>query len=1017
MTRNLIESTTLTAWRAIAPSNTRLEIACENGIDGVVRLDFALPDGPSFVVARRGVLLTIPEQYSFHLDIRGHAPRLTLEFKLVDESGLNVWRYRKPDFECTDEWQTLVIADHEIEFAWGPRQTDRPSRIAAVEIALVADAHVNGAYWLRNLILRDDTYRATPRVSASSALPGHAPDNVLARDATAWRSATGGAQFIAIDFEVPRAFSVVEIAWVEELRPRSFVVQGLVGTAWRAVYAVHDRPGLCSYCYVPETTARCLRIDLTCATDEQRVGIRHIVVKPPAFARTIDRFFEAIAGESRRGFYPKYLSGKQSYWTAAGTPNPIERVLINEDGMVEVGDGTFSIEPFVHSIAGLTTWADVTTEQRLVDASLPLPSVTWRAAEFALTTAVCVTRDEYANELVTIRYELENLAPHTRALRLFAAIRPFQVTPSWQRFERYGGVAPIKTLAYDGATVIVNAERALTPLTAPTAFGAMAFDQGALLDFLVNGAVPPQTQVYDAFASATGALRFDVDLAPGAKQTIALTVSRFPTPVTCASEDAWQVATQEWSTRLGACTIRLPPVATALAATIKTAAAQILISRQAPWLHPGPRRYARAYLRDGVIMGAALARLGEFAPLRDFLRAYAEFQAPDGGLPDCIDVHGAEHLPEFDAYGEFIFGVTEYIRLSGDRSVLDEFTAPVTRALAYLENLRAQRLGPQYTAPGQRLLYGLLPESMSHEGYMAHPVHAYWDDFWALRGMRDAADLATLGGDPAEAKRRTTLAEMFAHDLAASIEHCIDQHGIDTLPGAAELGDFDPSASALAFTIADAEPYLPAAAVSATFDRYLEGLRARAAGTIDWGNYSAYEIRIVNALVRLGRRADALELLAFLLADRRPLAWNQWPEQSWRDKEAPGFLGDLPHSWIGAEYILAALSFFAYERADDQSLVIAAGVAPTWLVDGFEIAVDGLVTHFGPVSYRLRQIAAGTLNLSLRGMLKVPPGGIVIQAPLPRALRAVEVNGCALNNFTAAACTVHEWPAEISLRC
>jgi hypothetical protein len=95
---------------------------------------------------------------------------------------------------------------------------------------------------------------------------------------------------------------------------------------------------------------------------------------------------------------------------------------------------------------------------------------------------------------------------------------------------------------------------------------------------------------------------------------------------------------------------------------------------------------------------------------------------------------------------------------------------------------------------------------------------------------------------------------------------------------------------------------------------------------VAWNNYSAYEIRIVGALVRLGRRRDALELAEFMLADRRIRPWNQWPEISWRDPEGPSFIGDLPHTWISGEYILSIRSLFAYEREADDSLVIAAGV-------------------------------------------------------------------------------------------
>ena len=45
-----------------------------------------------------------------------------------------------------------------------------------------------------------------------------------------------------------------------------------------------------------------------------------------------------------------------------------------------------------------------------------------------------------------------------------------------------------------------------------------------------------------------------------------------------------------------------------------------------------------------------------------------------------------------------------------------------------------------------------------------------------------------------------------------------------------------------------------------------------------------------------------------------PLEWNQWPEITWRDPLSPGHLGDVPHTWIAAEYMLALISMVASER-------------------------------------------------------------------------------------------------------
>src|SRR6185295_17860627 len=184
-----------------------------------------------------------------------------------------------------------------------------------------------------------------------------------------------------------------------------------------------------------------------------------------------------------------------------------------------------------------------------------------------------------------------------------------------------------------------------------------------------------------------------------------------------------------------------------------------------------------------------------------------------------------------------------------------------------------------------------------------------------------------------------------------------------------EWADFDPSASANALAISDAIECLPRDLLARTYDQYLEGFRKRQSGELDWNNYTPYEIRIIGALVRLGRRAEAHELLAAFLADRRPLAWNQWPEIAWRDPRSPGHLGDLPHTWIGAEYVLAVLSLFAYERPADDALVLAAGIPGAWLAGGFEVAVADLATAFGPLSYRLRAPGDGRVMLSLTSPL------------------------------------------------
>ena len=168
--------------------------------------------------------------------------------------------------------------------------------------------------------------------------------------------------------------------------------------------------------------------------------------------------------------------------------------------------------------------------------------------------------------------------------------------------------------------------------------------------------------------------------------------------------------------------------------------------------------------------------------------------------------------------------------------------------------------------------------------------------------------------------------------------------------------------------------------------------------------------------MRLGRRRDALEVADFMLKDRRIRPWNQWPEISWRDPQGPSFLGDLPHTWISGEYILAVRSLFAYEREADESLVIAAGIDGEWLANGFQVAVENLPTWYGKLSYALRLEDAGTLRLTLGGDLRMPPGGIVARPPLPRPITRIEGDGGEGATFDAESITVRAVPADVVVR-
>jgi hypothetical protein len=70
----------------------------------------------------------------------------------------------------------------------------------------------------------------------------------------------------------------------------------------------------------------------------------------------------------------------------------------------------------------------------------------------------------------------------------------------------------------------------------------------------------------------------------------------------------------------------------------------------------------------------------------------------------------------------------------------------------------------------------------------------------------------------------------------------------------------------------------------------------------------------------------------------------------------PWYMGDIPHGWAAAVYLLLIRDnlFFEADEDRDPHLYIAPGIRPHWVPEGEEVAVEAAPTLFGePFGYRL----------------------------------------------------------------
>ncbi len=769
--------------------------------------------GSGYAVAHKDLAVDLPDNYAFTFRIRGESPPNHLEFKLIDATGENVWWCVRRDVRFPSRWETYKIKKRQIGFAWGPLGGGEITHVAAIEFAVTAGAGGTGSVWIDDLEMTplppESATPPTPTATATSHAEGGDPRFAVDGDSTTtWMSAGGDArQVLTLDLGVEREYGGVIIDWEPGHWASGYSLEASDdGGNWRLLRDVYAGNGGRDYHFLPETESRFLRLRTFLRGSGTDIGVREVIVEPLAWGASMESFFAAIAKDAPRGFYPRSIGGERIAWTVVGdTSGGREEGLLSEDGALETGKAGFSIEPFMFTGGRLLTWNDVHTSASLAQGGVPVPGVRWEHDDLDLEITPFVVDSVTAAELlgredsrgvrgkyIVGRYRVHNRRETPQRVTLYLALRPFQVNPPTQFLNTPGGTAVIERLVLDGQGVRANGDRGLSSLTPFSAFGASSFDAGDIVaDYLHGGRLPTRTEVVDPFGKASGALAYDLALAPRAEQEVDILVPLIAKPAaaldqapTITVDEAEQRCRAAWLALRGEIEIIAPESARDLFDTMWAQLAYILINRDGAAIQPGSRSYERSWIRDGALTSSALLRLGHPEIVRAFIEWYAPNQYANGKIPCVVDTRGPDPVPEHDSSGEFIFLVAEYDRYVHDRAFLESMWPRVDRAAAYLDSLRRTRRTPEYLGPDTKRFYGLLPPSISHEGYSAKPMHSYWDDLFALRGFKDAVYLAGVLGLERDRGRLEAIRDEFARDLPRRLRPPSRSTGSTTCRGA-----------------------------------------------------------------------------------------------------------------------------------------------------------------------------------------------------------------------------------------
>lgn len=361
-------------------------------------------------------------------------------------------------------------------------------------------------------------------------------------------------------------------------------------------------------------------------------------------------------------------------------------------------------------------------------------------------------------------------------------------------------------------------------------------------------------------------------------------------------------------------------------------AVKTLILLSAGDIVPGPYTYRRFWFRDACFMLNALLAIGLTDRCRRILSKFPTRQKRSGFF------HSQDG--EWDSNGQVLWIYNRYESLSGQ--VLDPtIRDTIYRAVKWIGH---KRLPKNNTAHA-----GLLPPGFSAE-HLGPNDYYYWDNFWALAGLKAAAKMEKRYGSESKSAEIERLANDFKKSIFDSIEKIPEKQSHGGIP-ASPYRRMD--AGAIGSMVADYPLQLTPPGeqrIAETLSFLIENCFHSGAFFQDM-IHSGVNVYMTLAIAQsMLRNRDQRYQLLIRAVKELASSTGQWPEAI-HPLTGGGCMGDGQHGWAAAEWVMMIRNLFV--REEGHRLILCSGIHSEWLQTDTPVSFGPTPTPFGNISIKL----------------------------------------------------------------